>query len=132
MSLILWDVHYAAVSIDKSLFTPTIICRVCAGHGKETTKSKYIVVMLKFSEWLSLEEGAAAKVDSSPGGPNGIYPPLYTQYYNYPPSTHLTWGADNITFLDPEDYKFRFLYRPFFTPHTWKTINAPGRDAAGG
>ena len=48
-----------------------------------------------------------------------LYPPLYTQYMNYPPQDVLLWSADAITYMDPKDVQFKAYeigskFRPYF------------------
>lgn len=74
--------------------------------------------MLEFKNWLN-EHANSGKV--------GIYPSLYTQYYHYPPCDSITWSPDAITYMDTEDLKFNFVYSKKFVPHTWKTIDSPGK-----
>ena len=38
-------------------------------------------------------------------GKLSLYPPLYTQYLNYPPQDVINWSADAITYMDPADVK---------------------------
>lgn len=79
---------------------------------------------MNFKEWLLLMEHS-----SGSRGKIGLYPPLYTQVYNYPPADIINWSADAITYMDPEDLKYRFLYTPFFTPVIRKTIGNYGKQA---
>lgn len=52
--------------------------------------------LLKFKQWL-MEHSSTTK------GKNGLYPSLYTQYYNYPPADIVNWSADSITYMDKDD-----------------------------
>lgn len=80
--------------------------------------------MQTFWEWLNEHRSSYGK--------RGLYPPLYTQYYNYPPCDSILWGADAITYMDDEDLNFKFLYSKKFVPHTWKSIGNPGKGGPGG
>lgn len=54
-------------------------------------------------------------------GKLSLYPPLYTQYMNYCPQDVVTWNADAITYMDPEDVKFRVIDGPF-QPYFWHGV----------
>ncbi len=75
---------------------------------------------MNFAEWLRLVEHNATL------GKSGLYPPLYTQYYNYPPCDIINWSADAINYMDPEDLVSHFSYK-FFTPTIRKTIGNSGK-----
>lgn len=67
---------------------------------------------LNFRLWL--EEGG------SETGKLALYPPLYTQYMNYPPQDVINWSADAITYMDPKDVDppgqkvFTGKFQPYF------------------
>jgi hypothetical protein len=70
---------------------------------------------LKFKLWVEHSRTGAGKVS--------LYPPLYTQYMNYPPQDILTWSADAITYMDPEDVALSGkAYEGKFRPYIWKGI----------
>jgi len=71
--------------------------------------------MLSFKEWL-LEHS------STTGAKIGLYPPLYTQVYNYTPQDILTWGADAITYMHEKDVKPNIPYSNWgkFKPYFWQ------------
>jgi len=54
------------------------------------------------------------------GGKLALYPPLYTQYMNYPPQDVVTWSADAITYMNPMDVDppgqkvFNGKFHPYF------------------
>jgi hypothetical protein len=60
--------------------------------------------MKTFRDWIMLRE------DRGTRGKQGLYPPLYHQAANYPPSDVITWSADAITYMSDEDRDFKFLY----------------------
>jgi hypothetical protein len=53
-------------------------------------------------------------------GKLALYPPLYTQYLNYPPQDVVNWSADAITYMDPKDVSppgqkvFDGKFHPYF------------------
>jgi hypothetical protein len=65
---------------------------------------------LSFRLWLE-DRGTPGKL--------GLYPPLYTQYQNYPPQDVVTWSADAITYMDPKDVQFS-VNKGKFKPYFWK------------
>lgn len=94
------------------------------------------MVNLKFSEWLKLREGAnsfASSINSSTTTAKnaGIYPELYTQYYNYPPAAVVNWSSDNITYMDPEDLVTRVTDNPLYAKIVRKIIGPYGKTGAG-
>lgn len=83
---------------------------------------------LKFSEWLEINEGRSQRRASFAG----IYPELYTQYYNYPPAASIVWSPDSITYMDPEDLVTSVSDNPIYAKIVRKTIAPYGRTPAGG
>jgi len=79
---------------------------------------------LNFKQWL-LESARLSR------GKVGLYPPLYTQYYNYPPADIVTWSADSITYMDEEDLEQKKT-DGFYAKIIRKTIDAPGKQGGPG
>lgn len=71
--------------------------------------------IVSFKNWLIFQEGHHVTV-----GKMGLYPSFYHQWYNYPPQDVITWSADAITYMDPKDVEFKFLYTKKFQPYFWK------------
>jgi hypothetical protein len=72
---------------------------------------------LNFRLWIEHSRTGAGKVS--------LYPPLYTQYLNYPPQDILTWSADAITYMNPEDVALSGKAYPIgdkFRPYFWKGL----------
>jgi len=67
--------------------------------------------MLQFKLWLEDHRRTSGKL--------GLYPPLYTQYMNYPPQVIVNWSADAITYMDPADATGKD-YTGKFHPYFWK------------
>ena len=68
-------------------------------------------MQLEFKVWLEGHRSTPGKI--------ALYPPLYSQYMNYPPQDVVTWSADAITYFDPADVQFQAndgKFKPFF----WK------------
>lgn len=62
-----------------------------------------------FKLWFEHSRTGAGKL--------ALYPPLYTQYLNYPPQDVVTWSADAITYMDPKDVAFKAMdgkFKPYF------------------
>lgn len=70
---------------------------------------------MEFRLWLEKTRRTSAKL--------GLYPPLYSQYLNYPPQEIVTWAADAITYMDPEDIKFKAYDDGKFHPYFWHNKN---------
>lgn len=68
---------------------------------------------LNFKLWLEHSRTGSGKLS--------LYPPLYTQFMNYPPQDVVNWSADAITYMNPEDVKFK-AYDGKFRPYFWKGI----------
>ena len=67
---------------------------------------------LNFRLWVEHSRTGAGKLS--------LYPPLYTQYMNYPPQDVVTWSADAITYMDPNDVKFKaYPIGEKFKPYFW-------------
>jgi hypothetical protein len=71
--------------------------------------------MLTFTEWL-LEHSSSSRAKV------GLYPPLYTQVYNYCPQDVITWGADAITYMHEKDVNPTAPYSNWgkFKPYFWQ------------
>lgn len=80
---------------------------------------------MNFKEWFVLNEHKATQ------GKSGLYPSLYTQYYNYTPSDIVTWSADAIVYMDPEDIPQKIV-SGFYAKIIRKTIGNFGKTNAGG
>lgn len=79
---------------------------------------------LNFKLWMENNVDTHANADA-------IYPPLYTQYMNYPPQVIATWTADALVYLDPRDVSCKpYAYDGKFKPYIWKGIYG-GRTATG-
>lgn len=80
---------------------------------------------ISFKNWLIFQEGHHATK-----GKVSLYPDLYHQWANYPPSDVVTWSADAITYMDPKDVEFKFLYTKKFQPYFWHgTFLGKGKHA---
>jgi hypothetical protein len=73
--------------------------------------------MLNFKEWLLAEHGSSTGTRAK----IGLYPPLYTQVFNYCPQDVITWGADAITYMSEKDvnHKKPYSYEGKFIPYYW-------------
>ena len=69
-------------------------------------------------------------VDSN--GPGGLYPCLYTQYYNYPPADIVNWTADAIVYMDPEDLEPQKVVKGYFAKIIRKSMGNYGKGETGG
>lgn len=69
---------------------------------------------LNFKLWVEHSRTGAGKLS--------LYPPLYTQYMNYPPQDVVTWSADAITYMNPLDVKFKAYDDGKFHPYFWHGI----------
>jgi hypothetical protein len=65
---------------------------------------------LNFRLWLE---------DRTSAGKLALYPPLYTQYMNYPPQDVVVWSADAITYMDDKDVQFKVFDDGKFHPYFW-------------
>lgn len=66
---------------------------------------------LNFRLWVEHSRTSAGKLS--------LYPPLYTQYMNYPPQDVVNWSADAITYMDPKDVAFKAYDDGKFHPFFW-------------
>lgn len=80
-------------------------------------------MQLDFKTWLA-EHASGTK------GKLGLYPALYTQYYNYPPADIVNWSADAITYMDPEDIPQKVV-DGYYAKIVRKTIDSPGKAGPG-
>lgn len=70
------------------------------------------MVEFSFKLWLEHSRTGSGKLS--------LYPPLYTQYLNYPPQDVVMWSADAITYMDPKDVEFKAFNDPKeFHPYFW-------------
>ena len=70
---------------------------------------------LSFRMWVEGHRATPGKI--------ALYPPLYTQYMNYPPQDVITWSADAITYMDPEDVALSGkAYDGKFRPYFWQGL----------
>lgn len=74
--------------------------------------------MLNFKEWLINERGSSTSTRAK----LGLYPPLYTQVFNYCPQDVVTWGADAITYMSEKDVSPNKPYSNWgaFKPYYWE------------
>ena len=84
--------------------------------------------MISFMEWMKLREGKGY-VDA--GRPGGLYPSLYTQYYNYPPADIVNWSADAIVYMDPEDIPHKVV-DGYYAKIIRKSVGNYGKGEPGG
>jgi len=68
---------------------------------------------LKFRLWLEKSSSTGTRARQ------GLYPSLYTQVFNYPPSDIATWAADFMAYMQPEDihcphYSNWGKFKPYF------------------
>lgn len=78
---------------------------------------------LNFKLWVEHSRTGSGKLS--------LYPPLYTQYLNYPPQDVVNWSADAITYMDPRDVQFKAYDDGKFHPYFWfdkvnKTLRSGG------
>lgn len=69
------------------------------------------MIEFSFKLWLEHSRTGAGKLS--------LYPPLYTQYLNYPPQDVVMWSADAITYMDPKDVEFKAYSGKEFRPYFW-------------
>lgn len=72
--------------------------------------------MLTFTEWLLEHSSTSTRAKV------GLYPPLYTQVFNYCPQDVITWGADAITYMYEKDVSPDVPYSNWgtFKPYYWQ------------
>lgn len=75
--------------------------------------------MMTFKEWLFLVERGSS---TGTRGKIGLYPPLYTQVFNYAPQDVVTWSADAITYMSEKDVNPTAAYSNWgnFKPYMWQ------------
>ena len=114
---------------EKSLLVPGAplgtLLRLARSYGQEAVGYR------EGGVWRSVQVECLVEHSTATKPKTGLYPPLYTQYYHYPPADIVTWSADAIAYLDPEDLVFR-VSKKWFTPIIRKSIGDFGKGRAQG
>ena len=81
--------------------------------------------MQSFKQWF-LEHGGSTSTRAK----IGLYPPLYTQVFNYTPQDVITLGPDAITYMAPKDIDPSLPYSSWgkFKPYFWQDSNRHAED----
>lgn len=83
--------------------------------------------MQSFKEWFLLMERGSS---TGTRGKIGLYPPLYTQVFNYTPQDVVTWSADAITYMSPKDVDSPLPHSSWgkFKPYFWQDGDRHAKD----